>query len=314
MAPTFYGVLGVGPDADAEAIETGYRERVREVHPDVNDDPDAEVQFRRLTTAKETLLDADERARYDRLGHASYVRHHVSCSAWESTVSGTGGVDSRDSGEVDGRDPGAEARDPTDSGNSESSAARNGRPSGANRATGQSRRTGRQRHHSRQGSSRRPGGGAGGATGERTVGATGATGRDARTARGSGEGPGRDSGDGRGPSSRGGRGRSRADAAGDASYATSSFWDSQRVGKRYGTTSDRRRSLLVRLFSGARALGPWVLVHLVFLASAVGMSWYVYVVMLDAHAVSPLLLVVLVGEIVLAATLSTIHIITRIYR
>mgnify|MGYP000710621124 CR=1 FL=1 len=304
MAPTFYGVLGVGPDADAAAIETGYRERVTEVHPDVNDDPDADAQFRRLTTAKETLLDADERARYDRLGHASYVRHHVSCSAWEVTVPGT------NDGLSDRADD-VESSDPDESGQSQSE-----------RATGRgTRRSGRswgQYRHSHRGGERRND--AGGGTGsERTVGSASAAGPESRTERGTGtSATGEQShghGGGQGTSHGGSAGRARADAAaaGSPSYGTSSFWDSQRVGKRYGT-SDRRKSLLARLFGGMRALGPWVLVHLVFLASAVGVSWYVYVVLLEAHAVSPLLLVVLVGEIALAATLSTIHVITRIYR
>jgi len=82
MSATFYGVLGVEPDADGAEIRAAYRERVTEVHPDVNDHPDAHAQFRRLTTARETLLDGAERARYDRLGHAAYVSCHVDCSAW----------------------------------------------------------------------------------------------------------------------------------------------------------------------------------------------------------------------------------------
>jgi len=91
MSTTFYGVLGVGPDADEAAVRQAYRDRVTEVHPDVNDDPDANAQFKRITTAKEKLLDASERARYDRLGHASYVRNHVDCSAWSVDADATGG-------------------------------------------------------------------------------------------------------------------------------------------------------------------------------------------------------------------------------
>jgi curved DNA-binding protein CbpA len=289
----------------------GYRERVTEVHPDVNDDPDADAQFRRLTTARETLLDADERARYDRLGHASYVRHHVSCSAWEVTVPGTNdGPPDRAVDVAPDRADDVESSDPDESGQSQSERA-------SGRGTRRSGRSWGQHRHSRGGEGRNE---AGAGTGsERTVGSASAAGPESRTERGSGTGAtGEQShghGDGQGTSHGGSAGRARADAAaaGSGSYGTSSFWDSQRVGKRYGT-SDRGKSLLARLFGGMRALGPWVLVHLVFLASAVGVSWYVYVVLLEAHAVSPLLLVVLVGEIALAATLSTIHVITRIYR
>jgi curved DNA-binding protein CbpA len=283
MAPTFYGVLGVGPDADAEAIAAGYRERVTEVHPDVNDDPDADAQFKRLTTAKETLLDADERARYDRLGHASYVRHHVSCSAWESVVSGTDRVGSGPESDSGGSNPDQPGR---------------------TRERRRTRSWGRGRHPTGSAPGENPGDNGAG-SGGRDV-AAGSAGRDARRTRGSG--------DGQGATRRDRSGRASADGAGETSYATSSFWDSQRVGRRYGTNTASRGSVLLRVLGAVRALGPWVFVHAVFLAAAVGTSWYVYVVLLEASTVSPLLLVVLVGEIALAVTLSTIHVVTRVYR
>ena len=42
MPETFYSTLGVGPEASAPAIREAYRDRVRDVHPDVNDAPDAD--------------------------------------------------------------------------------------------------------------------------------------------------------------------------------------------------------------------------------------------------------------------------------
>jgi len=75
--PTLYGALGVEPDADEDAIVRAYRERVKRHHPDVTDSPDAREQFQRLTAAKEVLTDADERARYDRLGHETYARRYL---------------------------------------------------------------------------------------------------------------------------------------------------------------------------------------------------------------------------------------------
>ncbi|MBV0901233.1 DnaJ domain-containing protein [Haloarcula salina] len=77
MEATFYGVLGVGPDADEETVVRAYRERSKSAHPDVSDDPDAGERFKRLTTAKEVLTDETERARYDRLGHETYVRRNL---------------------------------------------------------------------------------------------------------------------------------------------------------------------------------------------------------------------------------------------
>ncbi|MFC6757943.1 DnaJ domain-containing protein [Halomicroarcula sp. GCM10025894] len=75
--PTLYGVLSVEPDADEQAIVRAYRKQVKRHHPDVTDEPDAGTQFQRITTAKEVLTDADERARYDRLGHETYARRYL---------------------------------------------------------------------------------------------------------------------------------------------------------------------------------------------------------------------------------------------
>lgn len=86
MVETFYGVLGVAPDADDQTIVRAYRDRAKDCHPDVSDSPDATAQFKRLTTAKEVLVDETERARYDRLGHEAYVSQCVECSGW--TVEG----------------------------------------------------------------------------------------------------------------------------------------------------------------------------------------------------------------------------------
>ncbi|ELY69293.1 J domain-containing protein [Natrinema versiforme] len=73
MGETYYDVLKVDPTATRDEIEAAYRERVLETHPDHSDDPDAAEQFQRVTTAKSVLTDGTERARYDRLGHESYV-------------------------------------------------------------------------------------------------------------------------------------------------------------------------------------------------------------------------------------------------
>ena len=83
MGETFYTTLGVDADADTETIRCAYRELVKESHPDVSDAPDAQERFKRLTTARDVLLDENERSRYDRLGHDAYVRKHVTQSAWQ---------------------------------------------------------------------------------------------------------------------------------------------------------------------------------------------------------------------------------------
>lgn len=70
---TFYDVLGVHEDADTAAIEAAYRERVRELHPDVSDETDARERIQRVNRAREVLTDPAERSRYDRLGHETYL-------------------------------------------------------------------------------------------------------------------------------------------------------------------------------------------------------------------------------------------------
>ncbi|MCU4717800.1 DnaJ domain-containing protein [Halapricum hydrolyticum] len=82
MAETFYDVLGVDTDADESAIDDAFRERIKAVHPDVSDDPEAEERSRKLIEAKEVLTDEAERARYDRLGHDQYVRRADTDASW----------------------------------------------------------------------------------------------------------------------------------------------------------------------------------------------------------------------------------------
>ncbi|WP_324662191.1 J domain-containing protein [Haloarcula sediminis] len=73
MTETFYDVLGVAEDATTDEIETAYRERLKETHPDVSDDDDAGRATKALIEARDVLVDDEERARYDRLGHDAYV-------------------------------------------------------------------------------------------------------------------------------------------------------------------------------------------------------------------------------------------------
>jgi hypothetical protein len=70
---TFYEVLGVDADASTGTIEDAYREKAREYHPDVSDRPNAREEFQRINRAREVLTDSTERARYDRLGHETYL-------------------------------------------------------------------------------------------------------------------------------------------------------------------------------------------------------------------------------------------------
>ena len=64
----YYEVLGVGRDADQDAIRRAYRKLARRYHPDLNSDSDAEERFKELGEAYEVLSDPEKRERYDRLG------------------------------------------------------------------------------------------------------------------------------------------------------------------------------------------------------------------------------------------------------
>ena len=73
MTEDFYDILGVSRDASEEEINGAYREKVREYHPDVSDDPDAEEKFKKAKTAKEVLTDEEQRQMYDQMGHEQFV-------------------------------------------------------------------------------------------------------------------------------------------------------------------------------------------------------------------------------------------------
>lgn len=65
----YYDVLGVAKDADAAEIKKAFRRLARTHHPDVNDSPEAEEEFKEIAAAYEVLSDDKRRATYDRFGH-----------------------------------------------------------------------------------------------------------------------------------------------------------------------------------------------------------------------------------------------------
>ncbi|MEF8782738.1 MAG: molecular chaperone DnaJ [Haloarculaceae archaeon] len=94
MTEDFYDVLGVSRDASEEEIEQAYREAVREYHPDVSDDPDAEEKFKKAKKAKEVLTDDEKRRMYDQMGHEQFVeaeKHGATEGGGRGGVGGMGG-------------------------------------------------------------------------------------------------------------------------------------------------------------------------------------------------------------------------------
>ena len=63
-----YAILGVPKAATQSEIQSAYKKRARELHPDVNKSPDAEDKFKSLAAAYAILKDPAQRKRYDRYG------------------------------------------------------------------------------------------------------------------------------------------------------------------------------------------------------------------------------------------------------
>jgi molecular chaperone DnaJ len=67
----YYEVLGVERGATEQDIKSAYRKLAVQFHPDKNpDNPEAEEKFKEAAEAYTVLSDAQQRASYDRFGHA----------------------------------------------------------------------------------------------------------------------------------------------------------------------------------------------------------------------------------------------------
>jgi molecular chaperone DnaJ len=68
MPRDYYEVLGVSREASETEIKKAFRGLARELHPDVNEEPDAEERFKEAAEAYEVLSDAERRRTYDAYG------------------------------------------------------------------------------------------------------------------------------------------------------------------------------------------------------------------------------------------------------
>src|SRR5919204_4364623 len=66
----YYELLGVSRNASDAEIKRAFRRLARELHPDVNDAPDAGERFKEVVEAYEVLSKSETRQLYDRYGHA----------------------------------------------------------------------------------------------------------------------------------------------------------------------------------------------------------------------------------------------------
>ena len=60
----YFSILGVKVDATPDEIKRAYRQKARQFHPDLNDAPGAEDQFRLVSEAYRVLSDTRQRAAY----------------------------------------------------------------------------------------------------------------------------------------------------------------------------------------------------------------------------------------------------------
>ncbi|MDK3258655.1 molecular chaperone DnaJ [Blastococcus capsensis] len=61
MATDYYGVLGLAQGATDQDIKRAYRRLARDLHPDVNPDPEAKDRFQEVSRAYEALTDPEKR-------------------------------------------------------------------------------------------------------------------------------------------------------------------------------------------------------------------------------------------------------------
>src|SRR5687767_11102396 len=87
----YYEVLGLSRGASEADVKSAYRKLAVRYHPDKNPgDHEAEEKFKEAAEAYTVLSDAEQRARYDRFGHAG-VSSGAGAAGWGAA--GFGGIE-----------------------------------------------------------------------------------------------------------------------------------------------------------------------------------------------------------------------------
>src|SRR2546423_14669403 len=87
----YYEILGLSRTATDAEIKSAYRKLAVRFHPDKNPgDTEAEEKFKEAAEAYSVLSDAEQRARYDRFGHAG-VSSGAGSAGWGAQ--GFGGIE-----------------------------------------------------------------------------------------------------------------------------------------------------------------------------------------------------------------------------
>lgn len=71
---TYYDILGLDKKASENDIKKAYRKLVRQYHPDVSDDPNADSKMGEINNAYETLKDPKKREEYDAMLDNPFLR------------------------------------------------------------------------------------------------------------------------------------------------------------------------------------------------------------------------------------------------
>lgn len=74
MSKDYYDILGINRNASQDDVKKAYRKLAMKHHPDRNkDNPNAEVEFKKINEANSVLSDASKRQQYDQMGHQNFT-------------------------------------------------------------------------------------------------------------------------------------------------------------------------------------------------------------------------------------------------